>query len=204
MVFSSKGKGRLQSVRWTQGHRRQRNGHDKSTVRRTRALRPHYVRCHAQEGNSRPQPVVQPLTIPLPADRPYPGTMQLKVDATDFARGISSRSPDDPGGEVGQADAALSRMAARQARPRGAIAEVAGFKASAGSNPSSGRASRPTSTRFDIDVPQARKASMSPSTSCRPPHERRSGRATSAMMNLQWDRSPVSRGLFHARDSGTA
>ena len=44
--------------------------------------------AHAQDGNSRPQPVVQPLTIPLPADRPYPGTMLLKVDATDYARGI--------------------------------------------------------------------------------------------------------------------
>src|SRR3546814_3899607 len=43
---------------------------------------------HAQEAGSRPQPVVQPLTIPLPADKPYPGTMQLRVDATDVARGI--------------------------------------------------------------------------------------------------------------------
>src|SRR3546814_7968921 len=42
----------------------------------------------AQDGNSRPQPVVQPLTIPLPADKPYPGTIQLRVDATDVARGI--------------------------------------------------------------------------------------------------------------------
>ena len=44
--------------------------------------------AQAQDGNSRPQPVVQPLTIPLPADKPYPGTMTLKVDATDVARGI--------------------------------------------------------------------------------------------------------------------
>src|SRR3546814_8981075 len=43
---------------------------------------------HAQEAVSRPQPAVQPLTIPLPADKPYPGTMQLRVDATDVARGI--------------------------------------------------------------------------------------------------------------------
>src|SRR3546814_5646824 len=42
----------------------------------------------AQDGNSRPQPVVQPLTIPLPADKPYPGTIQLRVDATYVARGI--------------------------------------------------------------------------------------------------------------------
>src|SRR3546814_16901357 len=43
---------------------------------------------HAQEAVSRPQPAVQPLTIPLPADKPYPATMQLRVDATDVEPSI--------------------------------------------------------------------------------------------------------------------
>src|SRR3546814_13124845 len=42
----------------------------------------------AQTGNSAPGLSVQPHIVPLPADKPYPGTMVLKVDATDVARGI--------------------------------------------------------------------------------------------------------------------
>ena len=42
--------------------------------------------ARAQEGNSRPQLAVQPLTIPLPADKAYPGVMQLRVDPFLFYR----------------------------------------------------------------------------------------------------------------------
>src|SRR3546814_12376034 len=42
----------------------------------------------AQTGNSAPSLSVGPHVVPLPADTPYPGTMVLRVDATDAARGI--------------------------------------------------------------------------------------------------------------------
>src|SRR3546814_10905893 len=42
----------------------------------------------AQPGNSAPGLSVGPHVVTLPADTPYPGTMALKVDATDVARGI--------------------------------------------------------------------------------------------------------------------
>src|SRR3546814_18432619 len=35
----------------------------------------------AQAGNSHPQPIGQPLTITLPADKPYPSPINLRVDA---------------------------------------------------------------------------------------------------------------------------
>ena len=38
--------------------------------------------------NSRPQPVASPHVIPLPDDVPYPGIMELDIDASDIARGI--------------------------------------------------------------------------------------------------------------------
>src|SRR3546814_10622409 len=89
----------------------------------------------AQDGNSRPQPVVQPLTIPLPADKPYPGTIQLRVDATDVARGIFHVRQTIPVATAGELTLLYPEWLPGKHAPRGAIAEVAGFKASAGGQP---------------------------------------------------------------------
>src|SRR3546814_17091863 len=89
----------------------------------------------AQYGNSRPQPVVQPLTIPLPADKPYPGTIQLRVDATDVARGIFHVRQTIPVATAGKLTLHSPEWLPGKHAPRGAIAAMAGFKASAGGKP---------------------------------------------------------------------
>ncbi len=80
----------------------------------------------AQDGNSRPQPVVQPLTIPLPADKPYPGTMQLKVDATDVARGIFHVRQTIPVARAGKLTLLYPEWLPGKHAPRGAIAKLRG------------------------------------------------------------------------------
>jgi len=142
----------------------------------------------AQDGNSRPQPVVQPLTIPLPADKPYPGTMQLKVDATDVARGIFHVRQTIPVARAGKLTLLYPEWLPGKHAPRGAIAEVAGFQASAGSKPLTW-ARQPTDVyAFDIDVPTGTK-SIDIAFDFLSPTRTSEGRVvvTPAMMNLQWE-----------------
>ncbi|KQZ73562.1 peptidase M61 [Sphingopyxis sp. Root214] len=142
----------------------------------------------AQDGNSRPQPVVQPLTIPLPADRPYPGTMQLKVDATDFARGIFHVRQTIPVAKAGKLTLLYPEWLPGKHAPRGAIAEMAGFRASAGGK-SLIWTRQPTDVyAFDIDVPAGTK-SIDITFDFLSPTRTSEGRVvvTPAMMNLQWE-----------------
>ena len=142
----------------------------------------------AQEANSRPQPVVQPHVIPLPADKPYPGTMLLKVDATDFARGIYRVRQTIPVPRAGKFTLLYPQWLPGKHAPRGAIAEIAGFKASAGGKPL-GWTRQPTDVyAFDIDVPAGTK-SIDVAFDFLSPTRSSEGRVvvTPAMMNLQWE-----------------
>ena len=89
----------------------------------------------AQNGNSRPQPVVQPLTIPLPADRPYPGTMQLRVDATDFARGIFHVRQTIPVAKAGKLTLLYPEWLPGKHAARGELEKVSGLVITAGGKP---------------------------------------------------------------------
>jgi predicted metalloprotease with PDZ domain len=143
---------------------------------------------HAQDGNSRPQPVVQPLTIPLPADKPYPGTMVLKVDATDVARGVFRVRQTIPVAKAGKLTLLYPQWLPGKHAPRGAIADVAGFKASAGGKPLVWTRQPTDVYAFDIDVPQGVK-SVDIAFDFLSPTRTSEGRVvvTPAMMNLQWE-----------------
>ncbi len=142
----------------------------------------------AQDMNSRPQPVVPPLTIPLPADKPYPGTMQLRVDATDVARGIFRVRQTIPVAKAGKLTLLYPEWLPGKHAPRGAVAEMAGFTASAGGKPLAWTRQPTDVYAFDIDVPAGAKTIevgfdfLSPTRSSE-------GRVvvTPAMMNLQWE-----------------
>jgi len=142
----------------------------------------------AQEANSRPQPVVQPHVIPLPADKPYPGMMLLKVDATDFARGIYRVRQTIPVPRAGKFTLLYPQWLPGKHAPRGAIAEIAGFKASAGGQPL-GWTRQPTDVyAFDIDVPAGTK-NIDIAFDFLSPTRSSEGLVvvTPAMMNLQWE-----------------
>src|SRR3546814_19113877 len=83
----------------------------------------------AQTGNSAPGLSVQPHIVPLPADKPYPGTMVLKVDATDVARGIFHDRQTIPVAKGGKLTLLYPEWLPGKHAPRGAIADLAGFKA---------------------------------------------------------------------------
>jgi predicted metalloprotease with PDZ domain len=142
----------------------------------------------AQDGNSRPQPVVQPLTIPLPSDKPYPGTMILKVDATDFARGIFHVRQTIPVARSGKLTLLYPEWLPGKHAPRGAIAEMAGFRPSAGGKPLSWTRQPTDVYAFDIDVPAGTK-SIDVAFDFLSPTRTSEGRVvvTPAMMNLQWE-----------------
>lgn len=146
----------------------------------------------AQDGNSRPEPVVQPFTIPLPADRPYPGTMQLRVDATDVARGIFRVRQTIPVAKSGKLTLLYPEWLPGKHAPRGAIAEVAGFRASAGGKPLVWTRQPTDVYAFDIDVPQGVK-SIDIAFDFLSPTRSSEGRvvATPAMINLQWEQVSV-------------
>lgn len=142
----------------------------------------------AQDGNSRPQPVVQPHSIPLPADRPYPGTMQLRVDATDFARGIFRVRQTIPVAKAGKFTLLYPQWLPGKHAPRGAIAEIAGFKASAGGKTLTWTRQPTDVYAFDIDVPAGVK-SIDIAFDFLSPTRTSEGRVvvTPTMMNLQWE-----------------
>jgi len=142
----------------------------------------------AQTGNSRPQPIVQPLTIPLPADKPYPGTMQLKVDAADVARGIFHVRQTIPVAKPGKLTLLYPEWLPGKHAPRGAIAEMAGFKPTAGGKPLSWTRQPTDVYAFDVDVPAGVK-SIDVTFDFLSPTRTSEGRVvvTPAMMNLQWE-----------------
>jgi len=144
--------------------------------------------ANAQTGNSRPQPVVQPLTIPLPADKPYPGTMQLRVDATDVGRGIFHVRQTIPVARPGRLTLLYPEWLPGKHAPRGAIAEVAGFTAAAGGKPLAWTRQPTDVYAFDIDVPAGVK-SIEVAFDFLSPTRTSEGRVvvTPAMMNLQWE-----------------
>lgn len=142
----------------------------------------------AQESNSRPQPVVQPHSIPLPADRPYPGTMLLKVDASDSMRGIFRVRQTIPVAKSGKFTLLYPQWLPGKHAPRGAIAEIAGFKATAGGKPLAWTRQPTDVYAFDIDVPAGAK-SIDVAFDFLSPTRTSEGRVvvTPAMMNLQWE-----------------
>ncbi|SKB37980.1 M61 family metallopeptidase [Sphingopyxis flava] len=143
---------------------------------------------YAQDANSRPQPAVSPHAIPLPADRPYPGTIGLKVDATDVARGIFRVRQTIPVAKSGKLTLLYPKWLPGKHAPRGAIAEVAGFRPSAGGKALAWTRQPTDVYAFDIDVPEGVK-SIELAFDFLSPTRTSEGRVvvTPSIINLQWE-----------------
>src|SRR3546814_8284033 len=79
--------------------------------------------------------------------------MQLRVDATDVARGIFHVRQTIPVAKAGTLTLLYPEWLPGKHAPRGAIAEVAGFKASAGGQPLVWTRQPTDVYAFDVDVP---------------------------------------------------
>ena len=143
---------------------------------------------HAQQVNSQPQPAVPPHIVPLPADKPYPGTIGLKVDATDVARGIFRVRQTIPVAKSGKLTLLYPKWLPGKHAPRGAIAELAGFRPSAGGKALTWTRQPTDVYAFDIDVPEGVK-SIDVAFDFLSPTRTSEGRVvvTPAIMNLQWE-----------------
>lgn len=142
----------------------------------------------AQGSNSRPALAVTAHQIPLPEDKPYVGTMQLRVDASDSMRGIFKVRQTIPVADNGKITLLYPQWLPGKHAPRGAIADVAGFKPSAAGKPLRWTRQPTDVYAFDIDLPAGTK-SIDVEFSFLSPTRSNEGRvvATPAMMNLQWE-----------------
>jgi predicted metalloprotease with PDZ domain len=82
--------------------------------------------------NSRPESTPKTDTIPGPRDIPYPGTIQLTVDATDVTRGIFNVHERVPVPAAGDFVLLYPKWLPGHHSPSGQINKIAGFRATAG------------------------------------------------------------------------
>src|SRR5437868_4627606 len=82
--------------------------------------------------NSRPAATAKVDTIPAPRDIPYPGTIQLIVDASDVTRGIFKVREHVPVPGPGDLVLLYPKWLPGNHSPSGQINKVAGFRATAG------------------------------------------------------------------------
>ncbi len=136
-----------------------------------------------------------PIAAPLPASasaavsaQPYPGIMELEVDASDVVRAIFSVRQTIPVAAAGELVLRYPQWLPGKHGPRGAIAEVSGLSFTAGGQPLIWRRDPYNVFAIHVDVPagvrsiEARFQFLSPTRETE-------GRVavTPAILNLQWE-----------------
>lgn len=145
----------------------------------------------AQTAATPATPAVTRTAPQLPSglrDTPYPGVMQLEVDATDVGRAIYRVRQTIPVSGAGRLTLRYPEWLPGKHAPRGAIAEIAGLTFTAGNRTLSWRRQPTDVYAFDVDIPsgvrqiEARFQFLSPTRGTE-------GRVvmTPAMLNLQWE-----------------
>ena len=100
-----------------------------------------------------PAPTEKAAPIPDAKDVPFPGTLQLTVDATDVTRGIFRIRERVPVASAGDLVLLYPKWIPGGHTPRGDIDKVAGFKFSANGQPLDWKRDTIDVTAFHVDVP---------------------------------------------------
>ncbi|MDF2494028.1 peptidase M61 [Sphingomonas sp.] len=108
-------------------------------------------------GNSTPQPSPIVDTIPAPVDQPYPGTIALKVDATDIGRRIFRVTQTIPVAKAGPTVLLYPAWLPGKHGPRGEIEKLAGLVFKADGKVIPWTRDTVDVYAFDLDVPQGTK-----------------------------------------------
>ena len=108
--------------------------------------------------NSQPQAVPAVSEVPASRDVPYPGTIQLDVDATDVGRGIFRVKQVVPVAQAGRMTLLFPKYLQGTHAPRGEIEKLAGLTVTAGGKPVPWRRDPYEVYAFHIDVPQGARA----------------------------------------------
>ena len=116
------------------------------------------VAAPALAANSAPQPVAVTETIPAARDIPYPGTMGLKVDATDLDRNIFTVQQTIPVAAPGPMTLLFPQWLPGNHAPRGQIEKVAGLVIKADGKTLTWRRDPVDVYAFHIDVPEGARA----------------------------------------------
>lgn len=142
----------------------------------------------ALAGNSAPQPVPIVETIPVAKDVPYPGTMTLKVNATDLDRGIFTVEQRILVAGAGRMTLLYPKWLPGNHAPRGQIEKLTGLLIEAGGKTLKWTRDPVDVYAFHIDVPAGTKA-LDVSFEFTSATAADQGRivVTQEMMNLQWE-----------------
>lgn len=108
--------------------------------------------------NSAPQPVPFENTIPVAKDVPYPGTLSLKIDATDAARAIFKVEETIPVASSGAMTLLFPKWLPGEHGPRGEIEKLAGLTIMADGAPVEWQRDVEDVYAFHITVPAGTKA----------------------------------------------
>ncbi|GGE04290.1 peptidase M61 [Polymorphobacter glacialis] len=113
--------------------------------------------AHAAE-LSRPTPLPFTNTIPVAKDLPFPGTMTLKVDATDNLRGVFKVRQTIPVPASGPMTLLFPKWLPGNHSPRGEISKLAGLVITAGGKELTWKRDEIDVYAFHIDVPAGARA----------------------------------------------
>ncbi|MGZ2412315.1 putative metalloprotease with PDZ domain [Sphingomonas sp. F9_3S_D5_B_2] len=103
--------------------------------------------------NSKPVQIAKSDRVPAPRDVPYPGTLQLTVDATDVTRGIFKVHERVPVAAAGDLVLLYPKWLPGHHSPSGEIRKVAGLKVSANGQPLKWVRDPLDVYAFHVDVP---------------------------------------------------
>lgn len=142
----------------------------------------------ALAANSTPQPVPIVDTIPPPRDVPYPGTMTLKVDATDLDRAIFRVEQNIPVAGGGRMTLLYPQWLPGNHAPRGQIDKLTGLRIEAGGKPVAWTRDPVDVFAFHVDVPAgARTLDVTFAFTSATAGDQGRIVVTQEMMNLQWE-----------------
>ncbi len=138
--------------------------------------------------NSAPQPVPIVDTIPAAKDVPYPGTMTLRVDATDLDQNIFKVQQTIPVPTAGPMTLLFPAWLPGNHAPRGQVEKVAGLVIKAGGKVLTWKRDPVDVYAFHVDVPSGTRA-LDVSFSFLSATAADQGRivVTREMLNLQWE-----------------
>ena len=142
----------------------------------------------AMAANSAPQPVPIVDTIPAPRDVPYPGTMTLKVDATDLDQNIFKVSQSIPVTRSGRMTLLFPAWLPGNHAPRGQVEKVAGLTIKAGSKTLVWKRDPVDVFAFHVDVPAGtRSLDVDFKFLSATAGDQGRVQVTREMLNLQWE-----------------
>ena len=107
---------------------------------------------------SKPMPLPIPVTIPLALDVAYPGTLTLKVDATDTVRGIFRVTETIPVAKSGPMTLLFPKWLPGSHAPRGEISKLSGLVITAGGKELFWKRDEIDVFAFHVDVPDGVRA----------------------------------------------